>query len=739
MNNLASRTIERTLLFAIFTTVPLLAIKPWIHFFSVGLAEHWDSKLMGQWMAWNASNILDGQWLLPNFHANFFYPHSYALAFSELLWPQSFIYAAIYHFSGGNPFLSFNGTMLVFWGISGLAMFAFLRELSFCKAVSFLGGIFYCLIPYHLAYHIEFNMTLMFIIPLFLLAIQRYFKDVSIKNSVLIVVCFIISVTSCVYYTIIVTIPAIFLITAWISSKRKNLWNKNFFALSSQSIFLIIIFSSMFLWPYPVLFSKEGYQRTSTDHAKHHAQPQHYIDVRRSKLSENVINAPRSRTVETILFPGMILTPLFLAGLIQIILKIRENYRGKKQIFFYLLACLWVCFWIIILINNSISNKEKLNALNVFLYPIGILLMTMHVLSIFTLKNESSNKIMLLSLCCGATFCFFISLGAHITTGAGNQFALISKGPAITLLDLLPIFKIVRGLSRFSIIPLFGVIVVVCYALNSIRRQQPMTIVACVGILPLLMIYEGQFLRYNFTDYEKLYHSPVATILRKKQDPYTLLQLPAGPREVDANAVMQTIGRHQFLINGHSGFAPLRHNNLYGLLRKWKIGEASAQLKEIWPPVDLLIDKKKVLEFSTGWHQPFPLDELYQGWKLVAEDENYSLFEQRENPSYSKNINRIVRSDVLKHNNLLSFAARTVSTTKMSETIQCNVTINGSFVEMVQIDNSWDYYQVRLPDDFEENIAGEIVSIELMDESSSFASSGLEVRNIYFKPVSNEF
>ena len=119
---------------------------------------------MGQWMAWNAHNILQGNFLFPDYHANFFYPHSYTLAFSEMLWPESFLYALFYACTD-NLFFSFNATMLFFWALSGVLLFVLLRSLNISFWVSALGGLIYCLMPYRMPYYVEFNMVLVFIFP----------------------------------------------------------------------------------------------------------------------------------------------------------------------------------------------------------------------------------------------------------------------------------------------------------------------------------------------------------------------------------------------------------------------------------------------------------------------------------------------------------------------------------------------------------------------------------------------
>ena len=148
------RTAEVLVLFVLLAITVLYCVRPWRAYFFTGLADHWDPRLMGEWMAWNAHNILQGHIFRPDYNANFFYPHAYTLAFSELLWPPSFIYAAVYAVSN-NLFLSFNATMLFFWALSGLTMYALLRELRLTRSVSYLGSFIFCLMPYRMAYYVD--------------------------------------------------------------------------------------------------------------------------------------------------------------------------------------------------------------------------------------------------------------------------------------------------------------------------------------------------------------------------------------------------------------------------------------------------------------------------------------------------------------------------------------------------------------------------------------------------------
>jgi len=294
------------LLFLLLAVAILYCVRPWRFYFFSGLADHWDPKLMGEWMAWNAHNILHGHILRPDYNANFLYPHEYTLAFSELLWPPSFIYAAVYAFSG-NIFLSFNATMLFFWALSGLIMYALLREMGMCRAVSYLGSFIFCLIPYRMRYYVEFNMTLVFVIPFILLLWIRWMKRPSVRNALWFLVAFWIGVTSCLYFTIMAVIMLCFVFAAFMVNHRRLLFVRKFWISLSTIVGGVVLVSAIYLYPYVLLRVYGGYARTAVDYLKHHAQAMQYLNTRCAALIYPFFSTPRVRIEETYLFPGTVL------------------------------------------------------------------------------------------------------------------------------------------------------------------------------------------------------------------------------------------------------------------------------------------------------------------------------------------------------------------------------------------------------------------------------------------------
>ncbi len=741
---LVSRSVELGLLFIALLAAVLLTIRPWSSFFISGLAEHWDTKLMGQWMAWNAHNIGAGNVLLPDFNANFFYPHSYSLAFSELLWPPSFVYALLYAYSK-NLFFSFNGTMLAFWSLSGVAMFALLRELSVGRVAAYIGSLIFCLMPFRLAYYVEFNMTLVFVIPLLLLLTIRWLRHPSIANAILFCAGFWISLTSSIYYTLITLLPLFFIVVVFLIHHKERVLRKDLIVSTAILVVLTTVIGSIYLYPYAVLRFEGGYVRTISDHAKHFAQPLHYLYTGQSPLLGGLFAPHGWRMVETVLFPGASLCILIAANIAERTQRFRLDPAdgGLQRATLLLKFFLWSLFWLVVLLNIFLHDRSWVAHWNAMLTPIIVLLALVHLYVLLWPRNGGHPDTVVVALGAAAVFSFFITLGPSVTYGSDRNLHVLSVNPVFQALSTFPMFEALRGLSRFAIIVLVYWIVAGCRTLDGLIRRRPKATYLSLA-LPLFLIYEGHGLKqpsyvarlpYEYTDYVDRINSKVARSLQELPEESVIFLMPAGWREVDANIVMHTIGNYRYLVNGHSGFAPRAYDVLSSLVREWRIGEITDRLSEIWPPVYLILDKGWTGHFARSWRSPFPYDALKQRWKRLADDEWYSLYALKPAAYTSRRILKRVRSDVLGQNRFLRFSARTTNVSDEG-LAGFRVIVNGTEFSRHRISDALRQYEVIVPLKYRREIEGDEIVLELIayekDEAGLPPHYGWEVRDLGF-------
>ncbi len=704
--------VETALASVLLGVLILVSIPGWSEFFSSGLGVHWDTKLMGQWMAWNAHNILDGRFLLPDFNANFFYPHAYALGFSEALWPQSYVYALFYS-TTSNPYLSFNGTMLVFWIISGLTMAGLLRELGLSRGVSLFGGVLFCLIPYRLGYYIEFNMTLVFSIPLLLMLQIRWLRRLTWNSNLLLVGGFWISATSCIYYTIMAALPMLTIFLMHIARNPAQRNNRRLWIHAGVASLLAFAVVAVFLYPYWILRVEGEFARTSDDLAIHFAQAAHYLVPHSGEVDYGLlgINLGRFpvRWSEAIVFPGAVLSILFLTHLGPSIVK--GDLRSLSAVSGFVLGMLWITMFALILLSplfNPADSRFKDPG-----HPLLVTLLPAIALAIFILAcsrlltrpaGESESSAFLAAIGVAATLCFFISLGPAISVGNGHSLRTLGDNPIEALLHNVPIFDLLRGLSRFSIIVLFFATVASMFTLNRLTRNNA-AVWLLLPVLCAVLVFDGRQIRYQFADESWRGKSEVLQRLQTLPEEQTLIQLPIGMREDDASATINTIGSFVRLVNGHSGFEPPDYRWRAYHMRNWNIANITLEIETIWPSPWLITDNTALDILSVGSRIEFPREALAPYWEMVATDQNYTLYKPKDREPIPRGVTRRrVRSDVLEANPFLTFDFKTQAAAVV-------VKLNDNEVYRQDGSGDWQSVTIELPESEMGNLAGDLVEI----------------------------
>jgi hypothetical protein len=727
-------------LFGILAIAILYSVKSWRLFFFIGLAEHWDPQLMGEWMAWNAHNILHGHFLLPNYHANFFYPHSYTLAFSELLWPESFLYALFYALTG-NLFFSFNATMLFFWALSGIAFFALLRMLDISPLVSALGSFIYCLMPYRMPYYVEFNMVLVFIFPLMILLLVRWLQDPSFKNALWFCLGFLISATSCLYYTIMAIIIMVFVSLAFLAGDRTMLRNRKFYLSGGLLVSGVFAVSCIYLYPYALLRIQGGYQRSTADYLKYFAQPMQYLDTGCTAFLK-WMSIPTPRFTETFLFPGTVLSILILIFLVYQCVVFCKRYtflRKTVRCIAMLQFLLWIIFWSVILLHAYRGRVAWLQWFDPFLYHLAVLLILLSILRLFFLEDsERTPGALLGGLAAAAILCFFISFGPFISVGPDDHRLVLARGPFLDLASWNPLFSAVRSLTRFSIVVLTYLAVTGCYVLNKLV-QKNRKVIWLVPVLIAMLVYEARHMvHYKFEDSTGTIHSKVIQEAQNLPGDHVLFQLPIAIRKAEANFVMTTIGKFPLIINGWSGFEPDFYRQLFVWEEgTWGVDKDTTWATQIWPPAYLIIDHAWVIYLEGGWNKPFPWKDVEQSWELIDRDTRFALYRQRKVVYDSSPVIRRVRTDILKAHPLLSFKAHRSVTDGDPSPVVVSVLLNNKIIkEKISLAEAWEEFTVPLPPGGMGNIKGDEIDIEVASLGPSL--SRWEIKDIEFKELTQK-
>jgi len=736
----ARDALEYLALFAALAVVILLVVHPWITYFASGLPDHWDPPNHTTRLCWNADRILHGRLWGPDYNCNYFYPHAYTLAFDEPLWPPSFFSAVIYGFSG-DPVLVWNATALFVWALSGVTMYAFLRELPVSRGAAILGAAAFCLMPYRLEYYKELNMIVCFGIPLTYLFLIRWLRRLRWVDALLLALSFWIAAATCLYYTIIMTVPIPFIVAGFLVRRPAMLRERRFYLTAALAVGVTAVLCLVTLYPFLILRYEAQYVRTIKEQARHATQPLAYLRPSKSSLIHRF--AAKANLGETVVFPGIAVCVLACLYWIRERLAVRRwrNAPTKARVrqgLGYARGALWFVFTALVVYGAYHTHTSSFASVKGLVIPAinAVFWISLALLFLPADRDTASARAALSGLAVGAVACFILSFGPTVTLGHGHDIVEVGKGAMARLYRIVPFFSLMRVTTRFSIIVLLFLIAGGCFALDMVLKKAPR--LRWLWVVPLVLIVVETYSRpYKFLDHRRKLASPVQRYLQELPDKASVVQVPYGPRELDGPAMMLVVGRFNYAINGLAGFMPKEHRRLGEYLSSDRMEEAAEWLREIWPDVYLVVDLGGVEWYRR--HQPdypFTESDLELHWEKVMPEDMYALYRLRPLEETPARIVRRLRTDVLRRHPCLRFEAHALDIPD-GAAAQLRVQVNDHEVETLPITDEFEAFEVRIPRSSTGNIYGEEVTLSLEfifpDHTEQTDAPGLwELRNLDF-------
>ena len=135
---------------------------------------HKDPMMYGWTMVSNTRRLLSAP--LAVFHGNTFYPHGNVVAHTDLLLTPTLFPAGPVYLLTGNPVLQYNVTLLLWWALSGWAMYVLAFAVLRSHAGAAIAAIVFTLCPFRTDFFLEFQMQLAFPMPLALLGFLRFLE-----------------------------------------------------------------------------------------------------------------------------------------------------------------------------------------------------------------------------------------------------------------------------------------------------------------------------------------------------------------------------------------------------------------------------------------------------------------------------------------------------------------------------------------------------------------------------------
>ena len=153
--------------FALAVGLILAITWPWCLHFRGEFLNHWDPPFHAWKLEFMARRILAGDIFFASGNTNMLYPHSGGLYFEALQWPQALFAALFFGMTSLPSELIYHITLVFFWALSAPCMYFLLRQLDCRRLPAIVGAIVFCILPHRISYMVEFQMEMIYALPLF--------------------------------------------------------------------------------------------------------------------------------------------------------------------------------------------------------------------------------------------------------------------------------------------------------------------------------------------------------------------------------------------------------------------------------------------------------------------------------------------------------------------------------------------------------------------------------------------
>ena len=559
------------------------------------------------------------------FDANVFYPLKYSLAFSENSYGIALLFFPLFAI-GLTPLTVHAIAMFLGFALNGYGAFRLGRTISGSTAIGWVSGIVFAFVPY------RFNMMsqVMYLfspwIPLVFEALVLFARKSSNKRAAWLGFAFFMSGLSTITWWSFSLIPlllyAVILATRYDLWRERAFWKRGTVALAIAGVALL-----PFLVPYVLASRLYGFKRSIDEIKRNSAWPSHWLSVENrnklwNRMGEGVYEGWKFK-----LFPGLLPILFSLAELFpqrtsrpRMLSLDESNRRHSYQhwvpfldviiTFFFALALISIGFDRTNAFLNLFDHLTSERTLSLLTLAIAVRLCIaypkfLHATRqnlVETLRSQDrSDTFWLGSILC--VMGFFLSLGWN--------FFLYR-----ILYELLPIFKSVRVVSRWSLLAYLGLGLLAGLGVRNLAerlelryqsvKQQSVFIVACVLLLiefngaPLSIVRGESF--------------PDAVTLRMKQTTMRggIVYLPAGG-DNNYRYMLRAADHQKPLIVGTSGFNSPIEDKIEILTREGAIKDELMTLLESVPTSYLIIANPAVPPERTMDYQVFLARQLSAG------------------------------------------------------------------------------------------------------------------------------
>ena len=516
-------------------------------------------------------------------HGVGFYPYGLSLTFAEPLITPALVAGPLFWWTG-NPYLAYNVTLLLFWAASGWAMYAVTYWITRRHGAAAVAMLIFTVAPPRIEYAVEFQMEIMFGLPLSVYALVRYLETQRLRYLVAFLVAFWLQAIAVWYFAVILGLGLVVLALSF-TLRRWSGWRPAALLAAGAGGVALGVALAPVAWPFFVTRRELGLERGAADALDRSADALTYLTTTGTWLARIV----RVHFIsETTLFPGLL--ALGLAALATAWIRTDQATgppRGWPERLLavgmgasLVMAALTVAGHGRVSIGSAWTRLPPVTACGVGLLVCWLLrdaLAGWRRWQAGMRDRGLTHGEWALGLGTMALFALLLSFGPIVRVGGRP----VGYGLYLWLHPYVLPLRAIRGTTRFGLLVLMVVALLaglgVAWLLSRLsRRTGRMVTAAVLGALTL--DYLAPRPQYQWIE---TYTRPVDAVFRADADDVAVLEWPLNSPKVDVDAKLRTVGHGQRVVNGFAGFIPDLQRELSGILAGSEPPFASPQVRTV--------------------------------------------------------------------------------------------------------------------------------------------------------------
>lgn len=668
------------LAFAAAAGLILAMTLPWCLHWRGEFLSHWDPPFHAWKLEFMARRILAGDVFCSDGNTNMLYPQSGALYFEALQWPPAVFAAMLFAGTSLPGEVVYHLSLWLFWALSAPCMYVLLRELSCGKAAAVAGAVAFCILPHRMSYCVEFQMELVFAMPLVYAFFLRFFRNGRVPDAIGLVLAWWLLAVSELYEAVFVLMSLPVLAVVFLAARPRLLCNRRLWIGGTVAAATGVLLLPAMLLPYLTQQGEGTVARSMKEVMKHCADPFSYLlpwgrfrlwtlDARPDELSLyptfvvllfalgaavvwfrrdwNVASASGgpARTGWRKVRPWMVpashaLCPVFLLAFGILLAIALSGWHGWTKPF--------------------ARRTESFFRLGMWAVPL---------LAFVPSRGERERGVFLRGLAVVALLAWVLSFGPVIFAGEDRVMAKLPNGFYVACYEkYLPFLGNFRVVSRFGVLVLFFLLcAATCFLDAGTRRKGSVYRMVFAGLFLFLCAIDSLPPGKWVSTYRKVHDtrsSPVVGRLLRERPACTLAALPMTTREVEGMRMFSLLKGDFLYVYAWGGYFPAFADEIAGAASHNVRDLWYADLASIYPDVLVLLDRRKKVPVDQ-WARPFAPREtavapdgktivVFEKWiepvaDLIDRDNRFALYSLKPLPADRRVVKRF-RTDVARLN-----------------------------------------------------------------------------------------